>query len=51
MREDVLRGPYTQEHYNEKCYRAAAPVKCHGVSRNGSLQLPGKRRVSINVHH
>ncbi|XP_031138985.1 neural-cadherin-like isoform X2 [Sander lucioperca] len=26
MREHVLRGPYTQEHYNEQHYRAAASV-------------------------
>ncbi|KAA8590634.1 hypothetical protein FQN60_014568 [Etheostoma spectabile] len=26
MRENVLRGPYTQEHYNEQYYSAAAAV-------------------------
>ncbi|KAF3689058.1 Neural-cadherin Cadherin-N [Channa argus] len=48
MRANVLRVPYTQERYNEKCYRTAAPVKCHCVSRNGSLQLPVKRGGGVH---
>lgn len=41
--KNVLRAPYTQEPYNERCYRDAAPVECLGVSRNGFLAaLPGE---------